>query len=107
MIRHTGEPSGDSGTDKFKVIVAEATLDSFEGAQLDLKFTGIPDGVKITLDAWVATLDEANEVDDKKPDLDPRHNAGLTRMTWAAPGRLMTRCPSTQAGTMTADGRRR
>ena len=70
VIRHTGAPSGDSGA-KFKLIIAEATVDSFAGGNINLEFTGIPDGVSVTLDAWVATLDEATEVDEKMPDVTP------------------------------------
>ena len=50
------------------MIIAEATVDSFEGGTINLEFTGIPDDVSITLDAWVATLDEATGVDGKNPD---------------------------------------
>ena len=102
VIRHNGEPSGDS-SEKFKLIVAEATLDSFEDAQLNLQFTGIPDGVSITLDAWVATLEEATGVDDKKPDTE------LPDTDVASPAQRFDdsydQVSINSPGTMTADGR--
>ena len=54
LIRHTGKPSG-SGTE-FHLVITEAHNDSFDGGQLDLKFSGMPEGVTVTdLDAWVTT----------------------------------------------------
>ena len=65
LTRHTGdeEPEGDT---QFHLVIEENTVDSFAGAEIDLEFSGIPDGVTLTLDAWVATKDE---YDDEEVDL--------------------------------------
>ena len=53
LIRHTGKASGEA---LFKLVITEAHNDSFDGTQLELEFSGIPEGVKVTeLDAWVTT----------------------------------------------------
>ena len=39
-------------------MITEAHLDSFEGARLELEFSGIPEGVKVNLDSWLT--DKAN-----------------------------------------------
>ena len=31
---------------------------SFDGAQINLEFSGIPDGVEVTIDAWAATAED-------------------------------------------------
>ena len=41
LIRHTGEPDGDDT--KFKLLIEENTVRSFDGAQINLEFSGIPD----------------------------------------------------------------
>ena len=61
LIRHTGKPADES---VFKLVITEAHNDSFDDAQLELKFSGIPEGIDIVgLDAWVTTK--------KKFDADP------------------------------------
>ena len=53
LIRHTGKPSGGS---EFHLVITEAHKDSFDGGQLELKFSGLPEDVTVTdLDAWVTT----------------------------------------------------
>ena len=67
LIRHTGKPS--SGTE-FHLVITEAHNDSFDGGQLELQFSGIPEGVTVTgLDAWVTTK--------KLHDADPTKTAAL------------------------------
>ena len=64
LIRHTGDPE-DTDKTMFKLILKENTVDSFEGTEIELEFEGIPDGVTLTLDAWVVT---AKQFADKKVD---------------------------------------
>ena len=53
LIRHTGKPSGGA---EFHLVITEAHKDSFAGGQLELKFSGLPEGVMVAdLDAWVTT----------------------------------------------------
>ena len=52
IIRHTGETL--AGTDgPFHLHIDENAVDSFERAELNLAFDGIPAGATIKLDAWV------------------------------------------------------
>ena len=52
LTRHTGEPSDA----QFHLVITEPHVDSFDGAQLELKFSGIPEDVSVVdLDAWVTT----------------------------------------------------
>ena len=73
LILHTGEPGADdkSPKGKFRLVVAEPHVDSFNGgANLRLEFSGIPDDVEITLDAWLTTQSNYEKDDDdssKKP----------------------------------------
>ena len=62
LTRHTGDedPEGDT---QFHLVIEENTVDSFAGAEIDLEFSGIPDGVTLTLDAWVATKDTYDDED--------------------------------------------
>ena len=53
VIRHTGDPEGDS--EYFKLLIEENAQDSFDGTVLELDFGGIEPGMTITLDAWVST----------------------------------------------------
>ena len=63
LIRHTGKPSG--GTE-FHLVITEAHKDSFDGGQLDLKFSGLPEDVTVTdLDAWVTTKKDFDDADTK------------------------------------------
>ena len=59
LIRHTGSP--EDGV-LFKLLIQENAVDSFEGAALDLDFSGIGTGMTITLDAWVSTKDKLGEL---------------------------------------------
>ncbi len=64
LIRHTGETEeGTSGP--FVLKITENTVDSFEGAELLLYFSGIPAGASIALDAWVSDEDAAPNTDDR------------------------------------------
>ena len=51
LIRHTGIP--DDAT-KFKLFIMENTVRSFDNAEINLEFSGIPDDISVTIDAWVA-----------------------------------------------------
>ena len=55
LVRHTGDPEE---AEKFKLLIEENTVRSFDGAQIILEFSGIPDGVEVTIDAWVATAEK-------------------------------------------------
>ena len=61
LIRHTGSP--ESG-EYFKLLIEENAVDSFADAALDLDFSGIGTGMTVTLDAWVTTKEE---LDNLKP----------------------------------------
>ena len=54
LIRHTGDPEKAA---KFKLFIAENTVRSFADAQINLEFSGIPDDVEVTIDAWAATAE--------------------------------------------------
>ena len=55
LIRHTGKPAV-AAKNEFHLVITEAHVDSFTGAQLELSFSGIPEDVElIALDAWVTT----------------------------------------------------
>ena len=60
LIRHTGEPKSDS---QFKLMLTENAADSFNGADIELTFSGIPDedDVEITLDAWVIAKEDLDD----------------------------------------------
>ena len=61
LVRHTGEPEADEPS-IFKLVITEPHNDSFDGARLELKFSGIPDDVNIVdLDAWVTTQDDFDD----------------------------------------------
>ena len=55
LIRHTGDPEDAA---KFKLLIMENTVRSFMGAQINLEFSGIPDDVEVTIDAWAATAED-------------------------------------------------
>ena len=60
LTRHTGEPSDA----QFHLVITEPHVDSFTGAQLELKFSGIPEGVNVVdLDAWVTTKSDFDNED--------------------------------------------
>ena len=54
LIRHTGDPEDET---KFKLLIMENTVRSFMGGQINLEFSGIPDDVEVTIDAWAATAE--------------------------------------------------
>ena len=60
LIRHTGVPEGDG--EYFKLLIEENADDSFEMAALDLSFSGIQTGMTITLDAWVTTKEDLDDL---------------------------------------------
>ena len=61
LIRHTGNPDGRDNM--FKLAITEPTVDAFEGANINLEFSGIPDGATVTVDAWVATKEKYDDED--------------------------------------------
>ena len=72
LIRHTGDPDGDDT--QFKLLITENTVRSFAGAQINLEFSGIPDGVSVTIDAWAATAEDLEDKDfvvDQATNFDP------------------------------------
>ena len=84
LIRHTGDPDGDDT--QFKLLIKENTVRSFDGAQINLEFFGIPDGVELTIDAWAATAEDlgtkgfkVDQATNFAPDLDasPAEEADL------------------------------
>ena len=55
LIRHTGKLA-DSEKNQFHLVITEAHVDSFDNAQLELTFSGMPEDVEVVeLDAWVTT----------------------------------------------------
>ena len=53
VVRHTGEIDGES---RFKLVITEPHNDSFDGSQLELTFSGLPEDVNVVdVDAWVTT----------------------------------------------------
>ena len=64
LIRHTGETE-DGTARPFVLRITENTVDSFEGAELVLEFSGIPAGASIALDAWVSDEDAAPNTDER------------------------------------------
>ncbi len=61
LIRHTAAPSDNV---YFKLLIEENAVDSFEGAVLNLDFSGLGAGMSVTIDAWVTTKED---LDDLKP----------------------------------------
>ena len=59
LIRHTGNPDGRDNM--FKLVITEPTVDAFTGANINLEFSGIPDGATVTVDAWVTTKELHDE----------------------------------------------
>ena len=55
VIRHDGSIDENKTDDFFHLVIEEAHLDSFAGARLELEFSGIPDGVTVTLDSWLTS----------------------------------------------------
>ena len=76
LIRHTGKP--DNGG-QFKLLIMENTVLSFDGAQINLEFSGIPDEVEVTIDAWVAKASDLEDDDfpgvDQATNFNPNQNA--------------------------------
>jgi hypothetical protein len=55
VVRHTGE-FDDPANKRFKLVVTEPHNDSFDGSQLELTFSGLPEDVNVVdVDAWVTT----------------------------------------------------
>ena len=52
LIRHTGKVDEGDPT-AFKLLIMENTVRSFAGTELKLDFSGIPDDITVTIDAWV------------------------------------------------------
>jgi hypothetical protein len=66
VTRHTGEIAGES---RFKLVITEPHNDSFDGSQLELTFSGLPEDVNVVdVDAWVTTTKIFNDDD---PTTDP------------------------------------
>ena len=83
LIRHTGETE-DGKTGPFVLKITENTVDSFEGAELLLDFSGIPAGASFALDAWVSD-------EDATPNTDERINAdAVTAAAAENPPRTIT-----------------
>ena len=83
LIRHTGETE-DGTSGPFVLKITENSVDSFEGAELVLYFSGIPAGASIALDAWVSDEDAA-------PNTDTRINtAAVTAAAAETPPRTIT-----------------
>ena len=61
VTRHTGVPVGGASA-QFHLVIEENTNDSFEGAEINLEFSGLPEDVTVTLDAWVATMEEYEDM---------------------------------------------
>ena len=73
LVRHTGKLDGRFQSplaNKFKLLIMENTVRSFDDAQINLEFSGIPDDVEVTIDAWVAKASDL-EKDDFVVDQDP------------------------------------
>ena len=72
LVRHTGKlPDNDKDPKGyFKLVIMENTVRSFAEAQINLDFSGIPDDIEVTIDAWVGTV-EALEDDDDTNDVMP------------------------------------
>ena len=83
LVRHTGKVA-EKAT-KFKLLITENTVRSFDGAQINLEFSGIPDGVTVTIDAWAATaeaLEDDEFVVDQMPYATCRGRRELRRRCW-------------------------
>ena len=79
LIRHTGKIDKDDPT-KFKLLIMENTVRSFQNAQINLEFSGIPDDVEVTIDAWVAPVADLEDDDDDNDPMPDRVLSG-TGMT--------------------------
>ena len=60
VIRHTGDPEGDSAY--FKLLIEENAVDSFTDTVLDLDFSGLESGMTVTIDAWVSTKENLGDL---------------------------------------------
>jgi hypothetical protein len=55
VVRHTGEIASGS-ENRFHLVITEPHNDSFDGSQLELTFSGLPEDVNVVdVDAWVTT----------------------------------------------------
>ena len=81
VIRHDGSIDTNTTSDFFHLVITEAHLDSFEGARLELEFSGIPEGVKVKLDSWLtdkANYDLAADDDDRTPPTAGQNETAIT-----------------------------
>jgi hypothetical protein len=60
LIRHTAAPEDNA---YFKLLIEENAVDSFNGAALNLDFSGIGAGMSVTIDAWVTTKDDLDDLE--------------------------------------------
>ena len=65
LVRHTGkiDPDDEDAPSDFKLLIMENTVRSFDNAQINLDFSGIPDDVEIKIDAWVAKASDLEKKD--------------------------------------------
>ena len=77
---------------------------SFDGAQINLEFSGIPDGVEVTIDAWAATAEDLASKDADGEDFKVDQTLSGCGRTPAPPGsKTIGRMPnsrSTKVGTL-------
>ena len=66
LIRHTGKVDDDEDDPTaFKLLIMENTVRSFDRAELKLEFSGIPDDITVTIDAWVVKASALKDGVDK------------------------------------------
>lgn len=78
LIRHTGIPMGGTADTQFHLVITENALDSFDEAQLNLEFDGVPPGATLTLDAWVAAATADPKLNPIRLDGDDADTADVT-----------------------------
>ena len=84
VIRHDGSIDDNKTDDYFHLVITEAHLDSFTGARLELEFSGIPDGVTVTLDSWLtdkANFDLKSTDKDRTPPTAGQNKTGISPST--------------------------
>ena len=80
VIRHSGSIADNKTDDYFNLVIAEAHLDSFTGARLELEFSGIPEGVEVKLDSWLtgkANFDKKSTDTTRTPPTAPENETSL------------------------------
>ena len=60
LIRHTAAPEDN---EYFKLLIEENAVDSFADAVLNLEFSGIGTGMSVTIDAWVTTKEDLDDLE--------------------------------------------